>query len=299
MAFKYEKRGYEPEVLKRLQQAQLEILRDFDAVCEKHNLPYFVVYGTAIGAVRHQGFIPWDDDTDVAMLRKDYEKFLEIVPREMGDKYKILTPEIDKNYACNVTHLQRKGTKFVAEFSKDMKCDLCIDLDIFPLDNLAPKKKQAKHQAMAAMFYGKLLFLCGTPHPVINLSGIKGILAEKACVMIHYGLKMLHISPRFLYRKFEKAATKYNRIETRYVTTFEGMNPLKKKLKKAEIFPLKKVPFEDMEVYLPNNNHEFLTSVYGDYMQVPPVEKQINHIPYILQFENEEPIIVNGKMRKN
>lgn len=298
MAFKYERRGYEPEVLKRLQETQLEILKDFAAVCEKHGLPYFVVYGTAIGAVRHQGFIPWDDDTDVAMMRKDYEKFLKIAPKEMGEKYKLLTPEIDKNYACNVTHLQRKGTKFVAEFSKDMKCDLCIDLDIFPLDGLAPTKKKAKRQAFTAMVYGKLLFLCGTPHPVINLEGFAGTAAGAVCAAVHYVMKLFHVSPRFLYRRFERAARKYEYMETKYVTTFAGMNPLKKRLRRDGIFPLQKVPFEDTEVYLPHNNHEFLTAVYGDYMQVPPVEKQVNHIPYILQFENEKPVILNGVMQK-
>lgn len=298
MAFKYERRGYEPAVLKRLQDTQLEILKDFAEVCKRHSLPWFVVYGTAIGTVRHHGFIPWDDDTDVAMLRKDYEKFLQIAPKEMGEKYKLLTPEIDKNYACNVTHLQRKGTKFVAEFSKDLKCDLCIDLDIFPLDHLAPTKKQAKRQAFTARVYGKLLFLCGTPHPVIHLNGIQGMLAGKICAMVHYGMKFLHVSPRFLYRRFENTAKKYDHMETKYVTTFAGMDPMKKKLQKDKIFPLKKVPFEDMEVYIPNNNHEFLKAVYGDYMQVPPPEKQVNHIPYILQFENEAPVILNGVVQK-
>ena len=155
MAFQYEKRTYEPEVLKRLQQTELEILKDFASVCDKYKLPYFVVYGTAIGAVRHHGFIPWDDDTDVAMLRKDYDRFLEVVDQELGDKYKILTPEIDKNYAGSVTHLQRKGTKFVPEFSKDLKCDMCIDLDIFPLDHVAMDPKKAKIQELKALFWGK------------------------------------------------------------------------------------------------------------------------------------------------
>ncbi len=232
------------------------------------------------------------------MMRKDYEKFLKIAPKEMGEKYKLLTPEIDKNYACNVTHLQRKGTKFVAEFSKDMKCDLCIDLDIFPLDGLAPTKKKAKRQAFTAMVYGKLLFLCGTPHPVINLEGLAGTAAGAVCAAVHYAMKLFHVSPRFLYRRFERAARKYEHMETKYVTTFAGMNPLKKRLRRDGIFPLQKVPFEDTEVYLPHNNQEFLTAVYGDYMQVPPVEKQVNHIPYILQFENEKPVILNGVMQK-
>ena len=92
----------------------MEILSDFIGVCQKYNLTYFVVYGTAIGAVRHSGFIPWDDDIDVGMLREDYNKFFEVFQDELGEKYNLLTPEIDGRYACTVTHIQRKGTKFVS-----------------------------------------------------------------------------------------------------------------------------------------------------------------------------------------
>ena len=78
---------YKPEVLKKLHTVQLKMLKDFSEVCDKYEIPYFVVYGTAIGAVRHHGFIPWDDDIDVAMLRVDYNKFFEIFENEMGDEY--------------------------------------------------------------------------------------------------------------------------------------------------------------------------------------------------------------------
>jgi len=73
---------YKPEVLKRLHNVQLQILSDFIRACEKYELSYFAVYGTAIGAVRHGGFIPWDDDIDVGMLRRDYDKFLQIFQKE-------------------------------------------------------------------------------------------------------------------------------------------------------------------------------------------------------------------------
>ena len=82
---------YEPEILAKLHKTQIEILEEFERICEKHNLEYFAIYGTAIGAVRHQGFIPWDDDIDVGMLREDYEKFLEIAKKELGEKYQIMT----------------------------------------------------------------------------------------------------------------------------------------------------------------------------------------------------------------
>ena len=83
-------KSYEPVILEKLHQVQLQILADFIKVCDKYDLPYFVVYGTAIGAVRHHGFIPWDDDIDVAMLREDYDEFCKVFQKELGKEYNLL-----------------------------------------------------------------------------------------------------------------------------------------------------------------------------------------------------------------
>ena len=143
---------YDPKVLKKLHDLQLEMLQDLEKICDKYNLKYFAVFGTALGAVRHNGFIPWDDDMDVGMLRKDYEIFIRVVEKEMGDKYQIMTPEIDKNYACCVTKFQRKGTKFVSYLSDKLNCDQCIFIDVFPFDYIAPTKRKEKAQQLKTVF---------------------------------------------------------------------------------------------------------------------------------------------------
>ena len=142
---------YDKDVLKKLQNVQLEILSDFIDICEKNNLDYFLVFGTALGAVRHKGFIPWDDDVDVGMLREDYNKFLEIAKTQLSNKYEILTPLTNKEYACSVTHFEKKNTSFIPETSKDLKCNMGINIDIFAFDNIADEKnlkrmcRQKKH----------------------------------------------------------------------------------------------------------------------------------------------------------
>lgn len=282
-------RQYDPEVLERLHQVQLEILKDFILVCEKYNLTYFAIYGTAIGAVRHQGFIPWDDDIDVGMLRRDYNRFFEVFEQELGEKYALLTPEIDERYACTVTHIQKKGTRFVSEMSQDLKCEQCIFMDIFPFDYVADHKKEQMKQARKTTFWGKILFLSGTAYPIIPLTGILGILAAGACKVIHYILKCMRISPKTLYRKFLKAATAYNDEQREYVTSFEYTGCIRDKIREKEIFPLQKVPFEHMEINIPANNDKFLRNVYGDYMQLPSEEKRVNHMPLEIDFgENED-----------
>lgn len=290
---KYDRsKSYDPEILEKLHQVHLQILRDFMAVCEKYNLKYFVTYGTAIGAVRHQGFIPWDDDVDVSMLREDYDKFLKVFPKELKGHYNLLTPERDGRYACTVTHLQRKGTTFISETSKNLKCEQCIYIDIFPMDYVAKGKIKETLQGLSANFWGKLLFLSGSAEPVILYGGIKGEIMSLACKGIHMILKGLHITPQWLYRQHKRVSTKYNHSSKRseYVTSFEYMGCLKDKIKKQGIFPLKEVKFEDIKVNLPGNYHELLKKVYGDYMKIPDKDNQINHMPLVIQFEGEKPI---------
>lgn len=107
---------YEPEILQKLHTLQLEMLSDLQKICEKYNLEYFAVFGTALGAVRHKGFIPWDDDIDVGMLRKDYDIFIQVAEKEMGDKYQIMTPEIEKNMLlCNEISKKRYKIYFISQ----------------------------------------------------------------------------------------------------------------------------------------------------------------------------------------
>ena len=94
---------YDSNVLRKLQKAEVEILKDFDILCEKHNIDYFVCGGTALGGVRHQGFIPWDDDIDIGMTRDDYNLFLEVAQREYGDKYRIVNADTNPNFPVILT----------------------------------------------------------------------------------------------------------------------------------------------------------------------------------------------------
>lgn len=275
---------YDKDILKKLQSNQLDILKDFIEICKKYNLTYFMVFGSALGATRHNGFIPWDDDVDVGMLRADYDKFLEIAKTEMADKYEILNTKTNKEYACSVTHFQKKNTKFVPETSKDLKCNIGINIDIFAFDNIADDQKLRKRQAKEAWFWGRLLFLRGTAHPIIPIEGLNGKVAKIICIMVHYFLVIFRISSTFIYKRLEKVSKRYNNIKTEYVTSFEDFAPLNDIIKVEDIHPLQEVDFEGIKVKLPYKNHELLQGMYGDYMKLPPVEKRVNHCPYILDF---------------
>lgn len=282
-------KGYDPEVLERLHQVQVQMLKDVLRVCDKYDISCFLVYGTAIGAVRHGGFIPWDDDIDVGMLREDFNKFCEVFPHELEDEYELLTPLKDHRYACTVSHIQRKNTTFITEVSKDLKCHLGIFMDIFPFDAVPKSIKEQNRILRKTTFYGKLLFLSGTGNPHIPYSGILYHVLHFLCILIHYGLRIFHLTPDKIYRKFLKASTAYNLDKNiEYVTSYEYTGSIKDKIKKEELFPLKKVSFETIDAYIPNNNDEFLRKVYGDYMKIPPENERINHAPLVIEFINNK-----------
>ena len=278
---------YEPEVLKKLQRTQTGILKDFHAICKKYNLSYFLLGGSGIGVVRHQGFIPWDDDIDIAMPRRDYDIALHAIEEEMGEKYRILTPLTNKNYSVNVTKIQKIGTKFVPYHAKDSKCERCIDIDIFPLDNMPDDKKKRSRQLRKTWFLNKLLFLGCSGDPVIPLKGWKIQVAAVICKVTHIVLKVLHVSPPFLYKLLEKEETKYNDRDTEYMNTFRVTMSDRSYISKKEMYPLVEMPFEDMTVYMPHDYDKYLTRLFGDYMTMPPKEKRVNHCPYILDFGDE------------
>lgn len=275
---------YDSKTLKKLQNVLVEIMNDVIAVCDRHNIPCFLVYGTAIGAARHAGFIPWDDDIDLGMLREDYNHFLEIFEKELSDKYELLTPLTDNRYACTVTHVQKRGTVFITEGNQDLQCNRSIFIDIFPFDHLPDDQKCQKKIVRKSKILAKLLFLSGTGNPVIPFDGIVYHILHFACEIVHFCLNVFHIKPATLYQKFVSTATQYNCQEYEYVTSYEDNQCLKCKVKIDDLFPLKKVKFEDTEAYVPNNNETYLNQIYGNFMEIPPVEKRVNHAPIKIDF---------------
>lgn len=278
---------YDSKVLNKLHRLQIEMLKDLDKICSDNNITYFAGYGTALGAERHHGFIPWDDDMDVCMLREDYDKFLKVMEKNPNNKYKMMTPLLDKNYACCVPKFQRKGTKFVSYLSKKLNCDQCIFIDVFPFDSVAPNEKEMNKQHLITLFYDRLIYLCGSAYPVIPYSGKKHGIAAGICWVVHYGLKLLHISPDYLYSRYEKHCTKYNKTNNPVVTYFGEGNSLQYRINKKDMFPTKYVVYENVEIPVLHNNKEFLEKYYGDYLQLPPEEDRVNHSPFIIDFGEE------------
>lgn len=275
---------YEPSTLKHLQKLEMEILCDFVNICKENNLTYFGYAGTGIGALRHKGYIPWDDDIDISMPRKDYEKFMKIVSEKMGDKYEVLNTDTDVNYPLATTRLVLKGTKFREHSMKDVDCNWGIFLDLYALDNAADNPIAYQLQMWEAWFWGKLLILRSIPRPYLYVHGLTAKLVTAACVFTNMIMEKLGVSKEWLIMKREKANRRYENVKTKRIAYFCDPLPYTNTFELSKTFPLRELPFEDITLPFPNNLEELLTKMYGDYMTPPPVEKRKTHFPYELDF---------------
>ena len=279
---------YDDFTLKRIQEVELEILKDFMDICDRHGLDYFGIAGTGIGALRHHGFIPWDDDIDVAMPRDDFEKLLPLVEKEMGDKYLIMNAERYPNYPLMTTRMTMRGTKFKEEALKNIDAPLGIFLDLYPLDKVSDNPKEARRQARDAWFWSKILILRSIPFPMLGFSGWKAKIIHAICGLAHLVLSILHVPKTWIYKKAYEAETRSNHYtKTKNLDFFCDTTPYMNLYAVKDIYPLRKLPFEDVELNFPYNLHNNLTGMYGDYMQLPPEEKRKNHYPYELKFFEE------------
>lgn len=280
---------YDEKTLHRLQQIELEILRDFDELCTENGLSYFGCGGTAIGAVRHHGMIPWDDDIDVGLLRKDYEKFLRIArQKKWRRKYKVVNAATMENYPLMTTRWCRKGTKFKEDALKNIDGDLGIFLDIYCFDNIPDNEVLMKIHGWRSWFWGKMLILYWLDEPVLYFGGILGKAVTGTCKVVHKGMRVLHVSPRWLYRHAKRVSGCYNGQETKRANYLHDPRPFISIVEKKDIFPVQRMEFSGQEICEPADVDAYLSRRFGDYMTMPPEDKRHNHPPYELDLGDGE-----------
>lgn len=279
---------YDTETLQKVQKTELSIFKDFKEVCEKNSLTYFGLAGTGIGALRHGGFIPWDDDIDVGLLRKDYDKLIEIFKRDYSDKYTIVNGDEFSNYPLMTTRIVLNGTKFIEHSLKNIDCPLGIFLDVYAFDCAAADEKARKKQAFGAWFFSKLLILKHIPFPVLPYYGIKKKIAHCVTACAWAFLNVFCISHKWPYNKCKKFSCKYNDTDTGFYGYFCDTAMFSNFFEKQDLLPVREEKFEDTVMHFPKNLEKSLTNMFGDYMQLPPPEKRKNHYPYILEFPKEE-----------
>ncbi len=274
----------DPEELKKLQRLSVDVLRELDRVCRLLDITYFAYGGTAIGAVRHGGFIPWDDDIDIIFLRKDFERFMAEAPAAVGDRFEVVSSRTEKYFPATNANLALKGTKCVPEEFDSNPYEYAISLGLYAYDVLIDDEKLLKKQIRATWFWGRLKFLCATGSPHIGIGGVTGALARAACHIIHGGLRLFHISPQWVQRKYDAAAMRYDATPTGRVADFADKDPVSWSATMEELFPPVEMDFDGVSIFLPHDYDTLLTRGYGDYMTWPPEDDRKNHYPSKLEF---------------
>ena len=279
-----ENKEYDQKTLRKLQLIELTILKDFIALCQKHKLHYFALWGTAIGALRHKGFIPWDDDIDVCLTRKEYDLFLKYAKEELSDKYDILNQDTTLEYPLFFTRLMLKNTTFKTIDVKDMKYKQGIYLEIYAFDNIPDDESLYKKQGKKVWFYSHLFIIRNEKLPIIKGNKVKVFFMQIICFILHYLLIICGISRKFIYNKTMHYLTMYNNIKTKRCAYLTDISPFINTINYKDLFPTVLLDFEDIKLSFPNNMHQLMTDQYGDYITLPPMEQRKNHYPIELDF---------------
>lgn len=171
----------------------------------------------------------------------------------------------------------------IPEFSKDSKYKMPMFLDIFPLDNIPEDPKAYRRQARSTWFWGRLVYLAGTPRPYLEIDGIIRTMIFTATTAVYWTLRLARITPRKLQKHWEQAARRYEHVPSRTMTDFSMRDPENWEVTLDELFPAIEVPFEDITTKLPHEYDTLLTRGYGDYMTLPPLEKRKNHSLFVVE----------------
>ena len=285
---------YEPEVLKQLQGEILSILDDFIRICEDYHLEYFGIAGTGIGALRHKGFIPWDDDIDVGMSREDYERFLQIAQKECGEEYFLQTVDTDPEYHLYFAKLRMNRTRFVENSLQKAGSVTGFYIDIFPYDEIADDEEEMEKQLNRAVRWGMILSIYKVKEPQIGQYGpAKDFVMRSIWHILHGGMHLCGISAKMVWKKCNQAFMKKPEKGSSRMTTFAA-DAKKWIIEKKEMEQLVEVPFEDITVKIPCGYDAILTRCYGDYMKLPDEKDRVNHMPVEIQFPGEE-VMTFGK----
>ena len=243
---------------------QISMLKDLHGFCEKNNIDYFLCGGSLLGAVRHKGMIPWDDDIDVAMTRDNYNKFLECYSSQT---YKLHKFSKDGNYLLPFAKISHPGT--VLNEVTNVGEDIGINIDLFPVDGLPEGDGKAiRFVKQMKNLWG--LIVCATVTEWSKRSKLKKF--EIVTIKTFYRLFPIQ---KQIVAFTNKYAQKYSFENAEKAAVVVWGYGLKEIVDKKSFTPTILVPFEDFEVRIPINYDIYLKSLYGNYMQLPPEEQRV------------------------
>ncbi len=260
------------DILRKLQLEELEILKSFDKICRKHNLRYYIVGGTLIGAVRHKGFIPWDDDIDVSMPRKDFNKFLKIAKEELPSDLFLQNQKTEKKCYFFYAKLRKNGTYFPEEKFEHTSMHKGIFIDIFPLDYVPSSKVLQK------LLFKAMSMLTGF---ICSKEKTTEFLYKNMSLPFIVGMRIIQcILPKFFLMWMRNLLSKVANLlsNKKQVASLSGFHGYPQEVAPTEFWGEgTDILFEGFTAKAPSKYHELLTHMFADYMTLPPEEERVNH----------------------
>ena len=254
--------------IREIQQMELGIMEYIHEICQKIGVKYFLAYGSLIGAVRHKGFIPWDDDMDICMLREDYEKLQDYLISNPNERYEVMSYKNNLNYVYPFMKVQDNHTYLLEE---DVRIDsnMGIYVDIFPVDGY---EDDVQFKNKMTKLIKKRQLSCYTFKGITNTKSVLNSLLRYVSVIIFYFTNTNKYVAQIEELAKSRKVSDYEQVD---YLIYKDMN--KPVWRREWLEQVTTGIFEGKEFTIPKNYHEILTSDYGDYMQLPPVEQRVSH----------------------
>ena len=264
------------DIIKReiaeLQEIEMGILKELIRICDENGINYYLIEGSLLGAIRHKGMIPWDDDIDVGMFRDDYERFLKIANSQARAPYKCLNYRDKEGYIDFITQFVNTEKKVTTSYrQKDAVMNVWVD--VFVIDGM-PTNRIHHFFHKYRLLYRKLIMMWSNLDHYL-VTGRQRSIKEKILIQFCKTMKLeRYIDNYKALQKMDKAMINNNPDNT---INFMSEYKWRTEFPKAYYGEGRMVPFGDINVRIPNRGEDILTSLYGDYMELPPEDKRYKH----------------------
>lgn len=266
--------------LHEIQQASLTIMKRVAAICEEQHLRYSLAYGTLLGAIRHKGFIPWDDDLDIMMPRPDYDRLLAYLAEHQAElqPFEVLNMQTRRHYPHIITRIS--DTRYHLDVTNERDYGLGCFVDIYVVDGIGNTPEEATEAIRSTMDYPSLIFLATRRY--FHFGTTKGW--KKRLKKIPAFAYTHLMGKRYFVRKLNRRLTTMNYAESAYVGIAawgeRPKNPARKVMRKEWLEQTMLAPFEDAQFRISCHYDDILRLNYGDYMQLPPERDRVQHHLY-------------------